>query len=58
MPRRDFASLSAQEQQDYWDWRARNRGNYRSGAPRKARRWWIGDVQTAGTLPAVCSWVT
>ena len=27
MPRREFASLSAQEQQDYWDWRARNRGN-------------------------------
>lgn len=27
LPRRDFASLSAPEQQQYWDWRARNRGN-------------------------------
>ncbi len=27
LPRREFASLSAQEQQEYWDWRARNRGN-------------------------------
>ncbi len=26
-PRRDFASLSPQEQRDYWDWRARNPGN-------------------------------
>ncbi len=27
LPRREFASLNAQEQQEYWDWRARNRGN-------------------------------
>jgi hypothetical protein len=27
LPRREFASLSAQEQQEYWDWRARNRGS-------------------------------
>jgi hypothetical protein len=26
-PHRDFASLSPQEQRDYWDWRARNPGN-------------------------------
>jgi hypothetical protein len=26
-PHREFASLSAQEQQDYWDWRERNRRN-------------------------------
>jgi NaMN:DMB phosphoribosyltransferase len=27
LPRRDYASLNAQEQKDYWDWRARNPGN-------------------------------
>jgi hypothetical protein len=27
LPPRDFSSLSAQEQRDYWDWRARNPGN-------------------------------
>lgn len=27
MPRREFSELSAQEQQDYWDWRARHQGN-------------------------------
>lgn len=27
LPRRDFASLSPQEQNAYWDWRARNPGN-------------------------------
>ena len=27
MPRREFSELSPQEQQQYWDWRARHQGN-------------------------------
>ncbi|MBS0580472.1 MAG: hypothetical protein JSR36_14545 [Proteobacteria bacterium] len=27
MPRREFSELSPQEQQAYWDWRARHEGN-------------------------------
>ena len=27
MPRREFSELSPQEQQAYWDWRARHQGN-------------------------------
>jgi hypothetical protein len=27
LPHRDFATLSPQEQRDYWDWRARHPGN-------------------------------
>ena len=40
MPRRDYASLSPQQQSDYWDWRSRHSGNLRKGGDPLGRRYY------------------